>query len=190
MRGHSTLTVPVECPRIRIPRLRQPVNQRQLTGEDLAAGAVEVEPGDTINFWEFLPATGLRRPLDGEQIAAERIGIEMTADGPGDDPFATGLPDLTERHESTVDRLSHFFFEFPSRRRQRILSFAELAFRDRPRPVVLFRPERPAWVREQHLETAIGRSKDEKTGADFGHGEDEEDYGDIASSQSVTRIHA
>src|SRR3712207_4953088 len=83
--------------------------------------------------------------------------VEVALRGPGGEPLAAGLPDLTERHEvGDRCRRTQLLGELPQGDVPRLLVRAVLALGDRPGAGVLACPERPAHVPDEHLHAALG----------------------------------
>ena len=62
------------------------------------------------------------------------------------------LPDGLERQELALDRVAHLLLEFSLRRGEWLFVVGELAFWNRPGPVIFFGPERAARMDEQHFD--------------------------------------
>jgi len=69
--------------------------------------------------------------------------------------LAARLLQRAEWQEFAVCGETRLFDELPPRRRERFSTCVELAFRDRPRVVVLLRPKRPAGMDEEYFEHAV-----------------------------------
>src|SRR6185295_18500720 len=61
-----------------------------------------------------------------------------------------------------------FLLRLTSGRGERIFAVADLALRDRPRTVVLLRPERTAGMHQQDFDLARSRAKEQQTGTRLG----------------------
>src|SRR5205807_778636 len=75
--------------------------------------------------------------------------------GPGVHDFAVLLGDLTESLKGTVELDPGFLFKLSCSCSQTILAFLDKSLRNGPGSLVVLLPERPAWMREKHLEALI-----------------------------------
>ena len=66
-------------------------------------------------------------------------------------------------------RLAEFLFELALRRGPGIFALGVLTLGNRPRTVVLARPERSAGMPDEHLDDAVGDPVQQQTRAEFGH---------------------
>jgi hypothetical protein len=80
--------------------------------------------------------------------------------------LAAGLLDRAQRDEGAIGLEAGFFLEFSPSRLERILFRFELALRQRPRPLVLARPERSTRMNQEDLQGLVpGPAEREETGA-------------------------
>ena len=132
--------------------------QRPLIGENLDHGDRQREIGDAVDLRKSLPASRFRRPLDFERIAGERRKIEVGLERPGVDDLAAFLLDRRKREELARGGQIRLLGEFSPRRGEQIGAGFGEALGDRPHPVVLLGPERPARMREQDFEPFLRRN--------------------------------
>src|SRR5215211_303336 len=138
--------------------LDQQVEERDLPLDELAASGLEVEPFGSVHLGKLLHPPRTRRPLELEGVAVDIGDVEVALDGPRGNELPVRLAHLAEEHPALLRWLrSELLEELPPRDSLGILALLVLALRDRPRAVVLARPERSAHVRAEHLEPAVRR---------------------------------
>src|SRR5205823_9751847 len=94
-----------------------------------------------------------RGPLHLEGDAAHLIHVEVSRRGPRVDQLAAGLANRAQRDELAVGcRRAELLPKLATRDVDRLLAGLDLAFRNRPRPLVLAHPEWAAGMDEEHLE--------------------------------------
>ena len=146
----------------------QPIEERGLGGDELAAPGRKVEPGRSVDLGEQLPTSGTRWPFQFELVAAHRVDVEIRLDRPGDHHFAvtlTHLAQLAVGIQVGGRGRSELLGELATRRSERVLVVAVLAFGNRPRAFVLGRPERTAHVGQQNFELAQAATVEQQAGA-------------------------
>ena len=130
------------------------LQDRHLALQDLARSLRGREPRRAVDFREFLRPPRPRRPLHGERVALELGRIDIALHAPRRRPswrsIGGKLPSATTS-PSSLNPVS----SANSRRAAAECVLARLAFalRDAPGAVVLLRPERPARVHQEHLES-------------------------------------
>jgi hypothetical protein len=85
----------------------------------------------------------LRRPLDFERVALDGGCINIALDGERDDPLAATLADFAQGFKRTRNGDAGLLQEFASGSSGGILAVFDLAFWNRPNPVVFVAPEWP-----------------------------------------------
>ncbi len=122
-----------------------------------------------IDFRKRLHFPAARRPFHLEQIADERVHIEIAFHREGGHALAAFLRDLAEGHQRSIDVGAEFFAEFAAR--AGFIGFVAvwLAFGNRPRTGIAASPKRSAGMREQHFEFSLDASIQKNTAAAFGH---------------------
>jgi len=97
--------------------------------------------------------------------------VEITADAEGRDDLATGLFDRGEVDARPVgDVEADLLPELASCGDPWVFVFCILALGNRPRTLVLARPERSTWMADQHFGTVVEDSVQQETCAAFRHG--------------------
>jgi len=95
--------------------------------------------------------------LDLEGVGTEVAAVDVAPGRPGVDDLAVQLGELGEEGRGVGRVEAGFLGELPHRRVERVGGGGvELALGDRPRGVVLLRPERPAGVNEKDLHHPVG----------------------------------
>src|SRR6266545_1087972 len=151
-------------------RVEQPVDQLGLGRENLLAGGRHVEPLRPVDLGELALAAGARRPLDGEGVAGDRLGIEIAGSRPGAEDLAAPLPDRAQLQQVLVpEPVAGLLLQFAQRGLQRVVALVVLALGDRPGAQVLLGPERATRVDQEHLDVVPTAPVQQDAGAHLGH---------------------
>src|SRR5205823_6308630 len=105
-----------------------------------------------------------RRPFEREEIALHRARVAIGFDQPCRNELAAGLFEFAERNEITIDGETRFFGEFALRRFERRFAFLIEPLRNRPGPLVLFRPEGPAGMDKEEFDTSSALAVEQQSG--------------------------
>src|SRR6476620_6420154 len=139
--------------RLRIETFDLPIDEGALDRQDFPAYFLQREPSSAIDFEKRLRARALRRPLHLEVVRLESRWIEVALNGESRDDLAARLHDPDEIDDvARRCRRTEFLFECATRDGERVFAFAIFAFGNRPRTLVLLRPERTTWMHEQKPE--------------------------------------
>ena len=147
--------------------IAQLIEEPALSGQQLRSSGDELKPSGAIDLRKFLGPTRAGWPLDREEIAANRRGVDIASDCPGMDDLAAGLLQRLERHRIAAQARTGFLAKFGARRRQQIGTFRRLTLRNRPRAIVLARPIRASGMNQEYLNRVIANAVQDDAGADF-----------------------
>src|SRR5262249_35017755 len=145
------------------------VDDGHLALGDLAPGLCQREPARPVRLGKALAAAGFRRPLHLELVAPQAGDVERAFAGEGHHHFAARLAKGTEEGKVALLQRPRLLLEFPPRCGERFLPGLVEALRDRPRAVILLRPERTSGMDEQDLRFGPGAAIEKDTGALLRH---------------------
>ena len=95
-------------------------------------------------------------------------GLGVALPGPGVDDLAGLLPDAAQRHERLARVDAGLLLELPARGRQQLLALVHDALGNGPGTGVPVAPERPARMRQEHLEAEAAATEEQQTRAQVG----------------------
>src|SRR5262245_1093655 len=144
-------------------------HQLGLRGVELLARRLEIEPAGAVDLGELAGLPRARRPLQGERVGGDVVGVEIALDREGGDLLAALEPHAPELGQLGAgrQRRAQLLVELAQRARARVVALLVLALGDRPGAGVLARPERPARMDQQHLADAVALAVQEDPGAAF-----------------------
>lgn len=115
-------------------------------------GGSERKPRCAIHLGKFREAPTAGRPFHSKGIAYDFFGVEVSGRSERVNGFSARLSDGSEMSEWSVDDCAGFFGELALRGGERIFIVGELAFRNRPRSRILFRPKRSTGMHEKNFQ--------------------------------------
>src|SRR4051812_34444233 len=96
------------------------------------------------------------RPLHAKGVAFMDVPIgKIALAGPCINNFPALLLNRAEFHEWPCRHETDFFGKFAHRRFGQVLAWSWFPFRNRPMPFIFGSKERPAWMGDQHFQSAI-----------------------------------
>src|SRR5262249_19526892 len=151
-------------------RIHQLIEKRALTLQKLRPRRINGEPVHPVDLGILPDVPRSLGPLQREGVADRAVEVEVAAHRVSGDDLSARLPQRREVDAGAVGGwLAQFLLEFAPRGRPGILALGVLALRDRPRPVVFFRPEWPARMPYQDFDVRFGNPIQEETRAEFRH---------------------
>jgi hypothetical protein len=129
--------------------VNESIKQCPLALQNFNVGGGQIEPGSAVDLRKGQHPAAFRRPFDLERVAHDRIDVEISFDRKRGHPLATALPDVAQRFKRTGKIATCLFEKLSPRGDGRVLALMHFAFWNRPGPLVLVPPKRPARMNQQ-----------------------------------------